>query len=79
VLMDSRYQAYIAGLKALGKPLLSFNAPCCGRVVETLPACTDETWTPLASCPHCGALYRKFVTRTTAHGELLAKEATHEI
>lgn len=77
--MDSRYQAYVAGLKALGKSLLSFNAPCCGQVIETLPACTDDTWTPLASCPHCGALYRKIVTRASAHGVPLAQHIKEQV
>lgn len=77
--MERRYQHYIAGLKAMGKPLLSFTAPCCGEVIETLPACTDDTWTPLASCPHCGALYRKYVSKTAAYGVLLAEENMHEV
>lgn len=60
------YDAHIARLKAFGAKILSFNTPCCGKVVETQAPAFPAAWASQENCPHCGKLYLKTSTAREA-------------
>lgn len=60
------YDAHITRLKALGAKILSFNTPCCGKVVETQAPVFPAAWASQENCPHCGKLYLKTSTAREA-------------
>lgn len=51
------YEAHIAHLKATGAKVMSFNAPCCGKVVETQGPVFPDSWKLQENCPHCSKPY----------------------
>jgi hypothetical protein len=53
------YEALIR-LKATGAKVMSFNAPCCGKVVETQGPVFPDSWKIQENCPHCSKPY--FIT-----------------
>ncbi len=68
--LRERHNDYIARVKALGKAIVTFKAPCCGKDIETPAAPSAERWTTLATCQHCGALYMKVTEGSTVTAAL---------
>jgi hypothetical protein len=66
--LAEKHAQQIAGMKARGKKVLAFDAPCCGKEIETPAPPKGHTWDTLATCQHCGALYYKIVTHRKAIG-----------
>lgn len=67
--MRARHDDYIARVKATGKSVVTFSAPCCGKDIETLASLKGERWDSVSTCPQCGALYIKITegAAVTAH------------
>jgi hypothetical protein len=64
--------AYMARVRAHGGRILAYRPPCCNTETETkAPVDDDDVWDSLTTCPHCGALGMKIVTRNTVEIRLL--------
>lgn len=61
-LLRDLHADYLAKWKAEGKPVLSYEAPCCGSPLETTAPSDGETWDSFTTCPQCGELHFKVVT-----------------
>lgn len=66
--LAERHDDHIARVKALDKVIISFKAPCCGKDIETPAAPAGQSWSTLATCQHCGELYKKFTDGEHAFG-----------
>jgi hypothetical protein len=65
-----QHDAYIAGVIAKGGHVLTFDTPCCDEPMTTTAPRTSETWDSLTTCPHCGEMFMKIVSRTDAVGSM---------
>lgn len=63
-----RNNAFIANAKANGRKVLSLDCPICEKSIETIAAPKSEEWDSLSQCPHCEAMYLKYVTHKKASG-----------
>jgi hypothetical protein len=62
--------AYIEQIKAAGRLTVTFNAPCCGKSIETEAPKRNESWSSLSVCHHCGGMFLKIVQSKRAIGLL---------
>jgi hypothetical protein len=58
-----RHEEYMIAWRQSGKPTRNYETPCCGKEIETTAPSNDETWDSLTTCPWCGDLHMKVVTR----------------
>lgn len=59
-----RHDAFIERIKAAGRPVLPYTTPCCQTALETSAPSNSQRWDSLCTCPGCGRLYIKWVSRT---------------
>lgn len=67
----AEHDAYIALCRKLGRTILTYKAPCCGKSLEGIAALPEETWDTGATCPICGRTYWKHTTSTEIVATLL--------
>lgn len=65
---------YMAAVRAHGGRILTYSPPCCGTETETTAPEDDDVWDSLTTCPHCGTLGMKIVSRDTVEVRLLEEE-----
>lgn len=63
-----KHDAHIDHVRARGgRVLMLEQLPCCGTSMDVhVPASKHETWDSLTTCPNCGELFFKVVTRNKA-------------
>lgn len=61
--LRERYQEFIEIMSAGGGHLLAFHSPCCNTLTKTLAPEDGDVWDSTSTCPWCGRLYNKVVTR----------------
>lgn len=60
--LQQAHRKFIAQLRAAGRRILCFKAPCCGAKLEAMAALEGETWNTGATCHECGAAYWRETT-----------------
>lgn len=58
-----RHEAYMIAWRQSGKETRTYDTPCCGKELETTAPSNGETWDSLTTCPWCGDLHMKSVSR----------------
>ncbi len=59
--LQREYAAYMAEVRAEGKPVVEFLPPCGCETVETEAPPKGGEWDSMMTCPHCTAVFYKVV------------------
>lgn len=61
------FQEHVAGMRARGVALLSYQTPCCGGMMQTPAAYEGEVRCICVTCIYCGSLFHRASTTTTVN------------